>query len=66
MMVEVLDVEVEATKVQEKTKSFKDMVVGGRKKLLEDVSMEGTVNNMPIYDQLAIGACTSSKANKKL
>jgi hypothetical protein len=65
MVMEGLDVVVEAAKVQEK-KLFKDVVAGGSNKPPDDVPMEGTVNNMPISDQPAIGAGTSSKADKKL
>jgi len=66
MAVEVLDAVVEATKFQEKNKSFKDVVDGGRRNSPEDILMAGTNSNMPISNQPATGACTSNQADKKL
>jgi hypothetical protein len=66
MAVEVLDAAVEVAKDQEKKKLFKDTVTGESNKPLEDISMEGTVNNMPRSDQPAIEADTKSKDDKKL
>jgi len=67
MVMEGLDVAVEAAKVQEKNKkSFKDGVFEGSSKLPNDVPMEGIVNNSPIPYQPTLGTGTSSKADNKL
>ena len=56
MVVEVLDATVEATKVSEKNKLFKDAVARRNNKQPKGVPTSGTNNNMPRFDQPTVGA----------